>query len=82
MIYICITKNVNHNSICYNIKYINHICITTYIWNNYNSNMINTIYYNLKYNYNIIYTRINNIISNYIKYNTNNISKYNNSIKC
>ena len=44
--------------------------------------MINTIYYNLKYNYNIIYTRINNIISNYIKYNTNNISKYNNSIKC
>lgn len=82
MIYIYITKNVNHNNKCYNIKYIIHICITIYIRINYKSNMINTNYYNLKYNYNIIYTRINNIISNYIKYNTNNISKYNNSIKC
>ena len=44
--------------------------------------MIYTNYYNLKYKYIIIYARINNIISNYTKYNTNNISKYNNTIKC
>lgn len=44
MIYIYITKNVNHNNKCYNIKYINYISITIYIKNNNKTNMINTNY--------------------------------------